>query len=347
MELSLEAQWEQFMSNPNSNVFDHSINSYISQNNSKRERTKKIPPCSTNLKISTKSKIIYLNKTFNLNDLFWKVPVVNYDDECEGIIKKQMKFNFTSLDEVQEFEEKIKQERFVKTKIINQINNPTGRVQFKDVRKIDVGFSKNDLLKPKKTSKSAFYNCFVIVFRKKYHGLYREFHTKLFNSGKVEIPGIQTDEMLELVVTFLVSTLQQYGHNDLTELKDKRELVLVNSNFNCQYYLNRESLLDIFKTKYHIKCNMDSCSYPGIQCKYKIMDNDVEKEVSFMIFRTGSVLIVGKCNDDQLNEIYNFLVKVFHDEFHNIYEEQSELEIIEKNKIKNKKKTKKGFTIYI
>ena len=90
---------------------------------------------------------------------------------------------------------------------------------------------------------------------------------------------------------------------------------------------------------------MDSCSYPGIQCKYKLK-NDIE--ISFMIFRTGSVLIVGKCNDDELNEIYSFLKDLFKNEYIHIHEKESELEKLEKEKIKHskKKKTKKCYIIY-
>ena len=36
----------------------------------------------------------------------------------------------------------IQYEKNVKLKILNQINNPTGRVKFKDVRKVDIGFVK-------------------------------------------------------------------------------------------------------------------------------------------------------------------------------------------------------------
>ena len=341
--MELEAQWEQFMNGGDMG------GSKMTQNTTHCDRSNinKTPPKCTKLKISTKSKIIYLNQRFDLNVIFWKVPIIDYDSEKEGVVKKQMKFNFTCPEQVDEFEKKIKNESCAKCKILNQVNNPSGRVTFKDVRKIDIGYCKNDLLKPNKPSKSAFYNCFVIIFRKLYKGVFREFHAKLFNSGKVEIPGIQEDEMLETSVNFLIDTIQEYCSEPLYEIKDKRELVLVNSNFNCQYYLNRELLLDILKTKYKIKCNMDSCSYPGIQCKYKINDGDKEKEVSFMIFRTGSVLIVGKCNDNHLNNIYEFLVKVFHDEYKNICEEQSELEMIEKQKGQGKKRTRKGLTIYI
>ena len=341
--MELEEQWQQFMNE--SSATNPSLN--LKKKEYQCPNTNKEPPKCTKLKISTKSKIIFLNQTFDLNSLFWKIPIIEYDSEREGIIKKQMKFNFTCPDEGNDFEEKIKNETCSKCKILNQVNNPSGRVTFKDVRKVDIGYCKNDLLKPNKPSKSAFYNCFVIIFRKIYNGVYREFHAKLFNSGKVEIPGIQEDEMLEICSEFLTKTIQHYCLEPLYEIKDKRELVLVNSNFNCCYYLNRETLLDILKKKYKIKCNMDSCSYPGIQCKYKINDGTNDKEVSFMIFRTGSVLIVGKCDDPQLNTIYQFLVKVFHDEYNNIYEEQSELEIMEKKKGRGKKRTRKGFSIYI
>ena len=50
--------------------------------------------------------------------------------------------------------------------IILQINNPTGRIQFKDVRKISIGLCKRDILgNREKKINSAFYNCFVIIVR--------------------------------------------------------------------------------------------------------------------------------------------------------------------------------------
>lgn len=341
--MELEEEWKQFINGEN--MDETLLNANTSQCH--RSHISKSPPKCSKLKISTKSKIVYLNQRFDLDKLFWMVPIIDYDSEKEGVIKKQMKFNFTCSEKVSEFEDKLKTEKCAKCKILNQVNNPSGRVTFKDVRKVDIGYCKNDLLKPNKPSKSAFYNCFVIIFRKQYKGVFREFHAKLFNSGKVEIPGIQEDEMLEVSVDFLIDVIQSHCPEPLYEMRDKRELVLVNSNFNCQYYLNRELLLDILKKKYKIKCNMDSCSYPGIQCKYKIQDGNKEKEVSFMIFRTGSVLIVGKCNDEQLETIYNFLVKVFQDEYANICEEQSELEMMEKEKGQVKKRSRKGITIYI
>ena len=323
----VEEQWQQFISGDDDDkIFDDVPKCTIPN---------EAPECSP-LTISTKSKIVYLNRTFYLNDLFWKLKTIDYDVEKEGIVKKQMKFNFLNRNEVDHFEKKMLGEPNIKIKILNQIDNPNGRVPFKDVRKVDVGFCKNDVLKPNKESKSAFYNCFVMIYRRKFNGVYKEFHVKLFNSGKVEIPGIQSDEMLDSVICILLSTIQPHYDDPIMEETEKRELVLVNSNFNCNYYLNRNTLVHLLKTKYNVKCNMDSCSYPGIQCKY-VLEN--KAEVSYMIFRTGSVLIVGKCNDDELNEIYSFLQTVFQNEYRNICEQESALEKHEKAK-KLLKKTK-------
>jgi hypothetical protein len=41
-------------------------------------------------------------------------------------------------------------------------------------------------------------------------------------------------------------------------------------------------------------------------------------EVSFMIFRTGSILIVGMCNENVLYIIYEFIKKMLINEFHNV-----------------------------
>jgi hypothetical protein len=38
-------------------------------------------------------------------------------------------------------------------------------------------------------------------------------------------------------------------------------------------------------------------------------------EVSFMIFRTGSILIVGKCNEEILNVIYRYICLILENEY--------------------------------
>jgi TATA-box binding protein (TBP) (component of TFIID and TFIIIB) len=263
--------------------------------------------------------------------------MIEYDEYQEGIIKKQIKFNFTSREEVEAFEKNIQEVKiFHRVTILNQIDSPNGRVVFKDIRKVDIGICKKDILRMKKSEKSAFYNCFVFIYRLQVGTSFKEIHVKLFNSGKIEIPGIQDEKHVERMVIKIVDLLRSYSPTPLSELREKQEIILINSNFSCNYYINREELYALLKRKYHIKCCYDPCSYPGIQCKYKLESS----EVSFMIFRTGSVLIVGKCEDDQLYRIYEFLKEIFHTEYQAIYEDHSE-----PMKKKQKKKIKKLYIL--
>lgn len=296
-----------------------------------------IPICGPII-ISTKTKILYFNMDVDLNDIFWKFPMISYDDMTEGIIKKQMKFNFKDKAEVDEFETNIRDISLpIDVKILNQFENPNGRITFKDVRKVSIGLSKNDVVNYKKKSKSAFYNCFVVIYRIKFKDMYKELHLKLFNSGKVEIPGIQDDSILDIAVKKLIQLLQPHYDHTIIENISKRETILVNSNFNCNYYIHREKLFKILKQTYGVKCSFDSCSYPGIQCKYKLSN---QQEVSFMIFRTGSILIVGKCENEDLYNIYEYIKKILNAHFSEIYQQNTIPKII-----KPKKKNYK--TIYI
>ena len=118
------------------------------------------------ISISTKTKIIYFNVGIDLFHRFWDFPMIDYDFHGEGIIKKQIKFNFTTKEEVANFNEFVaKEPRLKEINTLNQIDNPNGRIKFKDIKKIDIGVCKNDLIKQKKKSKSAFYNCFVLIYR--------------------------------------------------------------------------------------------------------------------------------------------------------------------------------------
>jgi hypothetical protein len=300
-------------------------------------------PASTPIYISTKTKIAYLTKPVDIYKLFWDVPVQHYYKRHEGVIKKQIKFQTTDPAVVAGIKDKLQQQpRCYEEHIIEHIDNPTGRIPFKDQRKISIGLCKKDLLGGNHKKKRAFFNCFVLILR--INGgrcenpeerapeddvLYKEMHVKVFNTGKLEIPGIQEDKTLVQVLDLLVATLRPLLGDDLSYLKDRCETALINSNFNCGFFIDRDKLFHLMKYKYRINTNYDSCSYPGIQCKFYYIPNKEEQtgqqpvhfednnyyEVSFMIFRTGSILIVGKCNEDILNIIYRFIKKILEAEF--------------------------------
>ena len=315
-----------------------------------------LAPKSTNIYISTKTKIAYLNTPIDLKNIYWKVPVIPYSTPTNGVIKKQMKFNSIEREELTLIQNKLIGEPCYEENVITHIDNPDGRIKFKDIRKISIGISKKDILSYRCKKKSAFYNCFVLILRLKIADKFKEFHVKVFNTGKLEIPGVQNEQCFLMILDEVINIIQPHMPDDVLGYKpDSTETVLINSNFNCGFFINRESLFDILKLNYNIQCIYDPCSYPGIQCKFyynpelEIQNGcqlsasaSLEKrgkncyEVSFMIFRTGSVLIVGKCDENAIMLIYNFLKIILNNEFKNISQKMP-LENADKDLTANKK----------
>lgn len=338
------------------------------------------PKCS-DIYISTKTKIAYLNKTVDLKNVFWKIPVMPYAKPCNGVIKKQMKFKSLVEDELNIIKEKLVGETCCEEHVIKSINNPAGRIKFKDVRKISIGMSKKDLTSYRCKKKSAFDNCFVLILRLEIDEIFKEFHVKVFNTGKLELPGIQTDEAYKIILENVAAILKPYLGDSIGYKEDSTETILINSNFNCGYYIDREKLYNLLKYKYKIQAIYDPCSYPGIQSKFhynpnseiqngiQTLDSKMQQEekkpgnkkkngyeVSFMIFRTGSVLIVGKCDESVLYKIYDFLKNILTNEYKEICEkgyyksasaEKKELSSEDGDRDKKKKTRRKQIMINV
>ena len=312
----------------------------VDESKSEEQRGKICSP----LYISTKTKIGYLNQPVPLEEVFWRIPVLPYHLPQPGVIKKQMKFNCTDPASLAALRAQISADQtasdaHLEEHIISHIENPGGRIPFRDVRKVSLGLCRKDVASYRSKKKGAFYNCFVVILRLLWEERHKEIHVKVFNTGKLEIPGIRDERLLTSALSLLTKTLDPLmppsDAPPLAHLSDKSETVLVNSNFSCNFYLDRQALFDILRTRYGIACSYDPCSYPGIQAEfYYRLDTGSEQtgrlppdgrvqdltadgsliKVSFMVFRTGSVLIVGKCADPVLAHIYRFICKILESE---------------------------------
>ena len=98
MSLTIDDEWEKFMSinsddtssecdeqdicsmDFNNEILSHDITSNILSD----------APKSSDIYISTKTKIAYLNQPIDLNSLFWHIPVAEYAKPGDYVIKKQM-----------------------------------------------------------------------------------------------------------------------------------------------------------------------------------------------------------------------------------------------------------------
>jgi hypothetical protein len=318
--------------------------------------------------ISTKTKVLFLNKPVDIFTIFWKIPIIEYWKPERGVIKKQIKIVSKTREELEDYRSKLVNLNYYQEHIIKQIDNPTSRsIKFKDERKITVGMSKKDITIQRNRVKNAFYNCMALIIRFRFNEVFKEIHVKIFNTGKMEIPGIVDYTMLEYVKLMILEILKaNVGEEEVTvtettsppeanpELLEpfyfvenfKEEHVLVNSNFNCGYFINREKLYNILiSPKYGLESSYDPCNYSGVKCCYyfnNVIGLDIERqrgvilnedkqmklsilieskkytEVSLMLFRTGSCIIVGNCSEKILRFIFEFIKNLLIEEYSNI-----------------------------
>ena len=308
-----------------------------------------VDPICEDLYISTKTKVLYLNQEIDIHRIFWLIPIVEYWQQKEGVIKKQMKIVSKSREELAEYQARLECLPYWRDYIIKQIDNPAARrIKFKDERKLTVGLSKKDIMNCRSKQKNAFYNCFAMILRFQCAGEYKEIHVKVFNTGKLEIPGILNNALLVTVQRMVLEILSPHIETPLFYVSEDRgdENVLINSNFNCGFYINREKTHAILRSeKWGIESAYDPCSYPGVKCKFyfnlgwgfdserqrghvttadrqmkmsELGDSKTYTEISFMIFRTGSCLIVGNCSEKVLLFVFEFIKRFLAEEYENI-----------------------------
>ena len=369
--MNLDEEWDSFQTNEHTSIgkisgektpVNHNLAVDIAINNAEIN----IPKCEE-LYISTKTKVLFLNQGIDIYNIFWKIPIIEYGSPMEGVVKKQIKIVSNSQEEHNEYNQKLNNLNYYHEHVIKQINNPGARrIKFRDERKLTVGISKKDIMNCRGKVKNAFYNCFAIILRFVYKEVFKEIHVKIFNTGKMEIPGILDTSFLEIVKKMIVDTLNPIIETPLEFLDNTNEdSVLINSNFNCGFYINREKLHSILRSdKYNIEAVYDPCSYPGVKCKFYFdhengFDSEKQKgriqgvdfknkmselnqnkkytEVSFMIFRTGSCLIVGNCSESILRYIYRFIRDLLHKEYNDIYCNSDQIAIKEKKQKIRKK----------
>lgn len=361
----VDDEWDSFLSGQNECGFSSSKSSFI-ENNNIDEISGDVPECQ-DLYISTTTKVLFLNQIIDIQNIYWKIPITDYWKPESGVIKKQIKIVSKTQEELDAYYCKLEGINYYNEVIIKQlINQDARRIKFKDERKITIGMSKKDIMTCRGKVKNAFYNCFALILRFKFKEQYREIHVKVFNTGKLEIPGVLNHDMLSIVKQMVLEILSPYTDSLLEFLEhDIENNVLINSNFNCGFYIDRDKLHNILRSsKYNIETAYDPCSYPGVKCKYYFnheigfditqqrgklihadrtmkmseLDNAIKySEISFMMFRTGSCLIVGNCTERILRFVYNYIKQILHDEYFNIAVTNMNAEIkIKKEKIRKK-----------
>jgi len=384
------------------------------------------------LYISTQTKIFYLNVNYlDVDKIFWNLPIIEYGIPKMGIIKKQMRMIFKSPEEYEKYATEIQTIPYYTEKIIKQINNPNARkIKFKDERKLTVGISKKDIMNCHGKEKKAFINCFAMIIRMHSNvkpNQFHEVHVKVFNTGKITIPGIvdNDDTLLEDTKKYITAILQpnmdipihlipedeipllkkivrnkkgeasiiveeeeetsassssssaeykivpKLPKNSHYEYIKQQSGVLINSNFNCGFYIDQMKLIEILQEKYKLEPTYNKSNYPGVKCKF-YLNNDLPLDISlqtgriedkdknmkvhelksdtkytkitFVIFRTGNNLILGNFSKKILLFIFDFVKNILMSEYENIRTLQDDTSSVKKQKKIKPRKKKIYFT---
>jgi hypothetical protein len=318
-------------------------------------------PEPTDLYISTKTKIASLDTAVELNDMFWFVPVIPYSRREEGIISKQIKISSGNeadqsriMGLYRSMRERPEYENIYTTCVeLEHIDTrQTTRKRYKHTIKVSCGISNKDITTLRVKERGMFFNCFSVVIRvlDDRDGRFKEVNIKMFNTGRLQMPGVKDEWLMFRALDRLIGVCNAYFES-IGEAKtvayDRAGITndLTNSNFNCGFNIRQSALLSILQKQYNIIAMFDDCSYPGIQCKFyynrgaavqdgvcrcdkrcstKRNSNPAKGScigVSFKIFRTGSVMILGKCpTDDILYDIYRFTTSLLRRHFAEIQE---------------------------
>lgn len=361
--MTIDDEWEEFCSQPAKKQQPHQQETY-------NEIHQELGPEPSSLYISTRTIMTFINQEIDL-DVFWSVPIIDYYSPIEGVINKQKKIQSYSKDEFEQTMKLIPTNVYTSQYISMHIDNPTARVAFKDKRKISIGLFSKQLLNPFSKKKTAFDNCFILMLRINHAPfiepicdtpIFKEYHIKVFNTGKIEIPGIQNVDILKYILSKLLEILRQAISPSIHYKTDTFENILLNSDFSCNFDVNREKLSYLLKNKYDIDTTYDPCSYPGTQSKfYYNLLVDAEHQtgssshtgqltatsdivaITVTVFRTGNVLISGQCRDDMLHTVYRFICNLLKTEYSNISSSTKQQDRKSTNKTKPVKKVKRKY----
>ncbi len=190
--------------------------------------------------------------------------------------------------------------------------------------------------KKKRREKKNFYNQVSLIFRSAtLMGLdpekltlkerFKTVNVKLFINGSVQMTGCKHLDNIKKSLEVLFEKFKickAVLNNDLKfELKpfvddvsklgidkvNNFKIVMINTNFNILFQINREKLHQLLK-QYGHDVTFDPIIHACVNIKYRIPEI-INKTISIFVFESGSITIAGSNSCQQVLETYNFINK--------------------------------------
>ena len=205
---------------------------------------------------------------------------------------------------------------------------------------INKGINNKKFSKKKSESRKYFYNQITIhIFNELKEN--KRVNVKLFNNGRVQMTGINSNLIGETTLEIVIQELNQLNNksiifdmkDDTEEIKSINDLetVLINSDFDIGSEINRE-ILHRHIIENGFLSSFEPCNYPGVNIKYymnplrnnygicdcekpcngKGKDNAC-KRITIAVFKSGKIIITGGRNKNQIQTAYEFITEFIND----------------------------------
>jgi TATA-box binding protein (TBP) (component of TFIID and TFIIIB) len=181
----------------------------------------------------------------------------------------------------------------------------------------------------KKKIKKHFYNQVTIKVKTKKDKI---INIKLFINGSIQMTGCKSIEGAYEALDKLFRELRiEKGilNHSLNKIEDKPfatnitnltlekitdfKIAMINSNFNIGFNIDRDKLYNIM-TLEGKDCTFDPLNHAGVITRYEHAD----KSISIFVFESGSIVITGVRNCQQIKEAYDYINKYLLTKYHSI-----------------------------
>lgn len=204
-------------------------------------------------------------------------------------------------------------------------------------------------------------------------------NVKVFNNGKLQMTGVPSEEHGKRAVEIVIELFRSIPDSERRRITEDKLLlrpglfrtVMINSDYYCGTEVKRENLYQILEEKYNLSVNFESENYPGVKLEYfwntKYLHGPNEgrcacslgkcigkgsgegegncKKITISTFQSGSVIVTGARNIQQLRDGYAFMNTIFQDNYE--YIKKSEINNVKNsNNIFIKKSNITNFAVY-
>jgi TATA-box binding protein (TBP) (component of TFIID and TFIIIB) len=194
--------------------------------------------------------------------------------------------------------------------------------------------------KPDKKEKTFFFNQATLVIRQEVSPLHwKEINVKLFRNGGVQMTGVRSEEMCKNAIDWLIGHIQTMCPSKIFEGPTnvhKMQIQLVNTDFSIGARIKRDALYKILSEKFHLTVSYEPSIYQGVKTKYfynaqkpascppglcpceKLCKGTGDgeslgncKKITISPFQTGQIIITGARAGAQIQEAYDFMIRLF------------------------------------